>query len=566
MEQKGPNKPIIAGALRKLKYSAPPRLGWAAMLIASIVALPMLVLLTNLIVGDGSAWQHLVDTVLADYLLNSLLLALLVAAGTLAIGVPAAWITSVYHFPGRKLLSWALLLPLALPAYIVAYTYTGLLDFAGPVQTWIRDITGWGYRDYYFPNVRSLPGAAIMLILVLYPYVYLLARAAFIEQSATALDAARSLGASRTRAFWRIALPLARPAIITGLSLALMETLADYGTVAYFGVPTFTTGIFRTWYGLGDRVGAIQLASTLLTFVTLLIWLERYSRRRRRFHQSGLSWQQPPLIQLTGLRAALAILITIIPVIIGFIIPAAVLANWSFARLDQLDADFWLLVWHSFTLAAGAALIAVMLALILAYAQRLSRHKAVNISVGVAGLGYAIPGTIIALGIIIPLAWLDHRVNDLTVAWFDWQPGLIFSGTVFALLFAYTVRFMAVSLNSVSAGLGKIKPTIDDAARSMGVGFRQTLWQVHTPMMRSTVLTAFLVVFVDVLKELPATLILRPFNFDTLAVKAHELAGDERLADAGPAALMIVLVGILPVILLSRSINQGNVRVSNQDQ
>lgn len=538
-------------------YSGINWLSGSAVVIAALLALPVLVICTYLFTGSADIWNHLFDTVLGDYIGNSLGLLFGVSCGVLLLGVPTAWLTSVCDFPGRRLFTWALLLPLAVPAYIIAYTYTGLLDFAGPVQSFIRDLTGLGYGEYYFFEIRSLGGAIVMLSLVLYPYVYLLSRAAFLEQSSSALEVSRTLGYSRRKAFFRLALPLAQPAIIAGLTLALMETLADYGTVQYFGISTFTTGIFRTFYGLGDSAAAAQLAAMLLGFVVLLILLEKYSRRQAKYHSSAEQHQRPNLIQLSAGSSIAAYVICLIPVLFGFLLPGGVLLNWAITQAEFNPEDFIELAWNSFSLASAAAVLAVSLALILAYARRMHPQKRVAASVMIAGMGYALPGTIIAIGILIPLAWLDHQLIQLVKSWFNLDIGLLLSGTLFALLFAYMVRFLAVSLGAVQTGLDKIKPSIDSAGRSLGCTSLQVLKRIHVPLMRSSVLTALLIVFVDVLKELPATLILRPFNFNTLAVRAFELASDERLIDAAPASLMIVAVGLLPVILLSRSIARG---------
>ncbi|MGO3739049.1 ABC transporter permease [Marinomonas foliarum] len=526
-----------------------------AMMIAAILALPILVVLVNVLIGDGEVWQHLYQTVLAEYISNSLLLMLGVGVGVLLIGVPCAWFTSMCNFPGRTFFSWALLLPMAMPAYIIAYTYTGVLDFAGPVQTLIREFTGWRYGEYWFFEIRSLGGAMVMLTLVLYPYVYLMSRAAFLEQSENTLEVSRTLGYSGRAVFFKLALPLARPAIVTGLTLALMETLADYGTVQYFSVNTFTTGILRTFYGFGDIAAASQLAGVLLLFVAVLILLERRSRHRIRYHASGLKKASNRRMVLKGGRGLLATLFCSLPILVGFFIPVIVLAYWAMFKAEMPGSNFIQLAWNSFYLAAIASLIVVSLALVLSYAIRLNNGKTVKASVGVAGLGYALPGTIIAIGTIVPLAWLDHRIIDLVKHYSGERVGLLFSGTLVALLFAYSVRFMAVSLGAVQNGLGKIKPSMDMAGRSLGMSPFKVLVRVHVPLLKGSVLTAMLIVFVDVLKELPATLVLRPFNFNTLAVRAFELASDERLVDAAPASLMIVLVGLVPVILLSRSIS-----------
>jgi len=525
-----------------------------AVVIAAFISLPVIVILSYLFQAEGVLWQHLLDTVLSDYLINSLLLLLGVGTGVLMLGVPTAWLTSMCSFPGRRWLSWALLLPLAMPAYIIAYTYTGLLDFAGPIQTWIRDLTGLGYGDYWFFEIRSLGGAIVMMSLVLYPYVYLMARAAFLEQSVSSIEVGCSLGYSRWRAMWSLALPMARPAIIAGLSLALMETLADYGTVQYFGVSTFTTGIFRTFYGYGDTAAAAQLAASLLAFVMLLILLERYSRRRARYHSAAESKARADLIPLIGRNAVIAVAVCLAPLMFGFIIPATQLLFWAVFEAEPLGWEFVSLAWNSFSLAFLAAIVAVTLAIILSYAKRTRPIKPVRTVIAMAGFGYALPGTIVAIGVLIPLAWLDHSLIALfeRLGWHS--PGLILSGSLVALLFAYTVRFLAVALGSVQSGLEKIKPSLDHAGRSMGHSPWAIISKIHVPLMRSSILTAVLIVFVDVLKELPATLILRPFNFNTMAVRAYELASDERLVDAAPASIMIVLVGLVPVLMLHGSI------------
>jgi iron(III) transport system permease protein len=522
-----------------------------------LLALPVLVVAGFVFVPAGDVWRHLAQTVLADYVTNSLLLMLGVAVGTLIGGVGTAWLTSMCQFPGRGLFEWALLLPMAMPAYIIAYTYTGMLDFAGPVQTALRELTGWGYGDYWFPEIRSLRGAAVMLSLVLYPYVYLLSRAAFLSQSLCVLDVSRTLGNGPWRTFFSVALPLARPAIVAGLSLALMETLADYGTVQYFGVPTFTTGIFRTWFGLDSAPAAAQLSSLLLAFVFALIAVERISRREARYHHTSQGQQDIRRHRLTGWRSAAAVLFCLLPLMFGFLLPAGQLAVWALTIAEtSLDRGFLVLVTHSIELAALASLLALALSLLLGYGRRLHPTRAISAAVRIAGMGYAVPGTVIAVGVIIPFAWVDNSLDAFMRATFGVSTGLLLSGTLIAVLFAYMVRFLAVSLQTVEAGLGKIRPSMDEAARSMGCTPGGVLQRVHIPMLRGSLLTALLLVFVDVLKELPATLILRPFNFNTLAVRAYELASDERLADSAPAALTIVLAGLLPVILLSRSITR----------
>ena len=525
------------------------------MLTAVVLGVPLLVIcwsLLDLIVSGSDTLSHLWQTVIPEYVRHSVALLLGVAVGVMVLGVSTAWLTTACRFPGQKFLSWALLLPLAMPAYITAYTYTGLLDFSGPVQTSLRSLTDWGYGDYWFPEIRSLGGAIIVLSLVLFPYVYLIARATFLQQSATTIEAGRSLGLSPWQCFWRLAMPLARPAIVTGTTLALMETLADYGTVQYFGVTTFTTGIFRTWYGLGDLNGALQLAGLLLIAVVMLMLLEQWSRRAARYDQRQQRTAEP--FQLRGGRALMAAISCWVPLLFGFLLPASQLVGWSIQRWQiWTSADFWQLTANSFLLACAAAVIVMLIALWLAYGRRQISTPVVRTSVTLAGLGYAMPGLVIAVGLLLMLSRVDHVLIDLSQHWFNYHPGLLLSGTLFALLFAYSVRFLSVALQTISAGLAEIRPSMDEAARIQGYRPIQVLRRIHAPLLRPSILTALLLVGVDVLKELPATLVLRPFDFNTLAVRAYEMAGDERLADAGPPALMMVLVGLIPVILLSRA-------------
>lgn len=523
--------------------------------VVGLLVMPLLVVFSSLLSPDLLLWQHLLATVLPDYLQNSLLLAAGVGAGALLLGTSLAWLIVFFRFPGRNLLQWLLLLPMAMPAYIIAYSYTGLLDFAGPVQSLLRDLFGWRYGDYYFPQVRSLGGAILLLSLVLYPYVYLLARSAFASQSERLAEASLSLGFTRRQHFFRVTLPMARPALITGTALAMMEAFADYGTVQYFGVPTLTTGIFRTWFGMGQQQGAAQLSALLCTLVLALIYLELASRRQLHFYYTGQSHSDIKTHQVRGIRGYLLLLLALLPLLLGFVIPAlqlAMLADWA----ALLSNDYLKLLWHSFSLAFAAAVLLVALATWLCYGLRLNKHWLVQLLIRLSAMGYAIPGTVIAIGVMLPLAFVDNELDLFAEQYFGVRTGLLFSGTVVALLLAYAVRFLAVALQGIEAGLGQIKPSMDQAARSLGLTPLQVLWRVHVPLLRPAVLTALLLVFVDVLKELPATLLLRPFNFNTLAVKSYELASDERLADAALPALTIVLVGLGPVLLLTRALDK----------
>ncbi len=528
--------------------------GWTliTLVVAGLVALPVVVVLVHVLMPSSEVWSHLVETVLARYVLNTLGLIVGVGIGTLVIGVGTAWLVVMCRFPGKRIFEWALLLPLAVPTYVIAYAYTDFLQFTGPVQTLLREIFDWSFGDYWFPNVRSLGGAITLMSLVLYPYVYLLSRAAFMEQSVCALEVGRSLGRGPWRLFSGVAVPLARPAIVGGLALALMEALNDFGAVQFFGVDTFTTGIYRTWFGLGEPVAAAQLAACLLVFVLLLLFLERRSRHGAQFHHTSARYRELPEYRLGPGRATLALTACLLPLTVGFLLPVALLTSMHFQVGDPLiGTRFAGFAWNSLKLAGVTAVMAVLLAVVIGYGVRLRPRRLTRAAARLASVGYAIPGSVIAVGILIPLAWLDQQMNLFMRDRFGILPGLLLTGTMVALVYAYVVRFLAVSYNSVEASLGKITPSMDAASRTLGKSAGATLARVHLPVMRGSLLAAGILVFVDVMKELPATVILRPFDFDTLAVRAFELASDERLAQASTSALGIVVVGIVPVVLLS---------------
>ena len=527
-----------------------------AFLLAILVALPVLVVASSVFAPAGDVWRHLSETVLSRYILNSAWLLLGVAIGTLVIGVGTAWLVTMYRFPARRSFEWLLLLPFAMPAYVLAYTYTGLFEFAGPVQAVLRDLFGWSTRqDYWFPEVRSLGGAIWMMTFVLYPYVYLLSRAAFLEQSVCVLEVSRTLGRTRLKTFYSVALPLARPGIVVGLSFALIETLNDFGTVQYFAVDTFTTGIFRTWIGLNEPIAAAQLAAVLMLFVLAVLVLERLSRGKAKVHATSTRHQALPRYVLSRPMAWMAAFSCFLPVFFGFLLPGTALVLWSIETGPQMiDAGFFKYALNSFLLASVTAGLAVLLGVFLAYGRRLQPGPVMSFATGVAGLGYAVPGAVIAVGVLMVYTSIDHVLLDWLKAAFGITPGLLLTGTVAGVVLAYLVRFLAVSLSTVEAGLAKITPSMDAAARTLGYPPRAVVRRVHVPLMWGSLLTAAMLVFVDVMKELPATIILRPFNFDTLAIRAYQLASDERLADASSASLAIVLVGIFPVIALSVAI------------
>jgi len=534
--------------------------GWtlAALAVSTVVALPVLTVLGFLAVPPGGTWAHLVETVLARYVGNTLLLLAGVAVGTAVGGVATAWLVTMCRFPGRRHFEWLLILPLAMPAYVLAYTYTGLLDVGGPVQAALREAFGWSARDYWFPHVRSLPGAIAMFVLVLYPYVYMLARAAFLEQSVCVLEASRTLGCSALSSFFRVALPLARPAIAAGLALALMETLNDFGTVEFFAVDTFTTGIFRTWFGLRQPEAAAHLGAVLLLFVVALLLLERASRGRGRVHHTTGRYRALPAYRLSGTAALAASVFCALPVVLGFLLPAAVLLRWAMLTAPEvMDGRFWRFALNSLVLASLSALLCAAIALLLAYAQRGRPTWAVLAATRTASLGYAIPGAVIAVGVLLPAAAFDNALDAWMRARFDMSTGLLLTGGIGLLTFAYVVRFLAVAFGAAESGLAKVTPNMDAAARTLGAGPGGLLRRVHVPMLRGSLLVGLLLVFVDVMKELPATLLLRPFNFDTLAIRAHQYAAEERLMEAAGPGLAIVAVGILPVILLCRAIRRA---------
>ena len=531
--------------------------GWTLGVIALAVLLtsPILAVLGIALENSGDAWAHLASTVLGTYINQTFGLIIGVGAGVLIIGVGTAWLVTMFEFPGRSVLQWALLLPLAMPAYIAAYTYTDVLEFAGPVQTSLREMFGWQRPgDYWFPEIRSLGGAVTFMSLVLYPYVYLLARAAFVEQSQNLWDAARGLGLGTWRCFMRVGLPLARPAIAVGVLLALMETLNDFGTVDYFAVQTLTVGVYRVWFGMNNAPAAAQLASMVLALVLVMATLERIARGRRRYQFSHNTPRRHPLARLRGVRGVLALLTCATPLTLGFVIPAGLMAASAVGSYGySTGVDTLSLAFNSLAVASLAALVCLCGGLFLAYGARLSGTALVKSATRIASIGYTVPGVVLAVGVLIPAAALDNAIDGFMRTHFDTATGLIFSGTLYALIFACTVRFLALSFGSLEAGLTKITPNMDAAARSLGRHPGGVLARIHFPLLRGSLLTGVMLVFVDAMKELPMTLILRPFNFNTLATHVYEYASYEAFDQAVIAALAIVVTGLGPVIVLSLS-------------
>lgn len=524
-----------------------------------MVAMPILAVVTLAFGDNAGIWQHLASTVLPDYLVTTGLLMLLVALGTILIGVSTAWLIAMCEFPGRRYFEWALLLPLAMPAYISAFVYTDILEFAGPVQSALRDWFGWqSGRDYWFPEIRSLGGAVAMMTLGLYPYVYLLTRAAFTEQSISVLDAGRSLGCTPWQAFYRVALPLARPAIVVGVALVLMESLNDFGTVDFFAVRTFSAGIYDVWLNMNSIAGAAQLACVLLLFVLALIIAERRARGTRKYTHATNTYTALPDFQLAGWRRAGAMIICALPITLGFLVPALVLARYASVHYEAtLEANAWQFLLNSLLLSGLAAVIALLLGLFLASSARYSQSSLQTAFSRFASIGYAVPGPVLAVGIMVSLGAIDNVVDQSLQRLAGISTGLLLSGTIAAVTFGYVVRFLALSYGSCESSLARIRPSMEETARTLGTGRLRMLREIHFPIIRSSLLAASLLVFVDGMKELPMTIALRPFNFDTLATFVYQYASDELLEEASLGALGIVFAGVIPVIILSKALGQS---------
>ncbi len=526
---------------------------FAALAIAGLLWVPILVVGAHVLTPAGETWAHLAETVLVSYVGSSALLVAGTVALAFTIGVGAAWLVTACDFRGRRVVESMLILPLAVPAYVAAYTYAGMLDVTGPMQRVIRTLVPSLSDSVLHVTVAGPRVAMLIFALVLYPYVYVIARASFRRQSRTVLEASRVLGRSAWSTFLHVALPLARPAVVAGLLLVALEVLNDYGTVRFLGVTTFTTGIFRAWSGLGDLDAAVRLAGMLLLFVLAMLLIERVQRGRRRTDAGSETDMPMRRWELRGARGAAAFLFCAVPVLFGFLVPVAQLGYWALRTASRvIDARFVQLVVNSFSLAIGAALLGVGLALVVAYAARVVNGRAVKAAARVAVLGYSVPGAVIAIGVLAPLSALDRGLGIMSASVFGISTGVLLGGTVAALVYAYAVRFMAVAYLPIEAGFERECRDLDAASRTLGVGTTGTLRRVGLPLLRGALLGAAILVFVDVLKELPATLILRPFNFDTLATKAFQLASDEQIAESASAALILIGAGVLPVIGLDR--------------
>lgn len=526
-----------------------------AAVIAALVLLPILSVVVMALSPTENIWPHLLRTTLPRYAANTAILTLGTGALAAAIGTGAAWLVTMYRFPGARILEWALLFPLAIPAYIAAYALVDFLDYSGPVQVALRETFGWSSaRDYWFPQIRSRWAAVVVLSLALYPYVYMMARAAFREQSAASYEVARALGAGPFGLFWRVGLPLARPAIAAGAAIVMMETVNDFGVVDFFGVQTLTMGIFTVWLETRNAGGAAQIACVMLAVILILMTLEKTSRRNSRYFQSAR--QQRPITprRIAGPWAWMATLACAVPFAMGFVLPVLVIASHAMDRPEiWFSRGLGRALWNTISVGGLAAFVTVAAAVFMVYGVRLTGRRLPRLLLPVTTIGYAAPGAVLAVGILIPLAAFDHRLADVILWLTGRDPGLILTGSAAAIVLAYTVRFFAIAEGAVDAAFGRIPPSLPMAARSLGRSAGGTLREVYLPLMRGSVGTALLLVFVDCVKELPATLLLRPFNFDTLATRAHEKASLENIAEASPPALLVMAVGLVAVGLMARA-------------
>ncbi len=522
----------------------------AAFIAVLFLLLPLLIVMSGLFYPANEIWNHIVNNLLPAYLINTLILIVSVGLLSFLIGVNAAWLVSTYRFKGRGFFEYALVLPMAIPAYISGFAYAGMLDYTSPLYTFLRNNFGFETGQFLFFNVLSLPGAIIIFSMALYPYVYLISKAYFQQQSGNVAEAGASMGMSRTAVYFRLILPMARPAYAAGLSLVIMEVLNDYGLVKYFGVETFTTGIFTAWFGFGNLGAALKLSVYLMILVLALILIERFHRRKKRFASTS-SVKRLNRIKISSRYGWLFFLFCLIPFMFGFIIPLSAFIYWTISAFEIISFDFVHLLINSFQLATISSLLIVTLTVFLAFVVRTYPYMIPRALVRLSTLGYAIPGAVVAIGILVITIWLDQHLNY-------GRTWILLTGSYVALVYAYLVRFMAVGYNSIESGNAKISTKLDQASRSLGVSKLRTLVQINIPLLQGPIIAASLLVFIDVLKELPLTLIMRPFNFDTLAVRVFEYASDERISEAAPAALVIILIGIIPVYVLSAILKQKN--------
>ncbi len=543
---------LITGLRRWVAYRI---WSFAALSVAFLVVMPIVAIAILALFPSENIWPHLVSTTLPRYLGNSAILVLCVGALAGAAGTGAAWFLTMYQFPGARWLGWALLMPLAIPAYVGAYALVDFLEYAGPVQTGLRQLFGWETsRDYWFFQVRSMGMAIVVLSAALYPYVYLIVRAALSEQSASAFEVSRALGSGPWKQFWRVGMPLARPAIAASVAIVMMETVSDFGAVSYFAVQTLTTGIFATWLDGGNAGGAAQIASMILLVVLALVALEKRNRARQRFFQSPRHTRPVSQTQLVGWKGWAVFGLCFIPFAAGFLLPGLVIGSHALDNAGEwLEPGLLLALRNTVLVGGAAAIVTLIAALILTSGARLSAQTLPRKILPITTIGYAAPGAVLGVGILIPMSAFDHLQADVVLALTGHDPGLLFTGTAIAIVYAYCVRFFAVAQGAIDSALGRIPPTLYYAARSLGQNNTGVMARVTLPMIRRSVATALLLVFVDCVKELPATLLLRPFNFNTLSTRVYEKASLEQIGQAAPAAILVSLVGLGAVLIMART-------------
>jgi iron(III) transport system permease protein len=549
---------MVATSAYKSKRVRPGRIGvlpLAACVIAAIILIPILAVIYLAFYPSENIWPHLIQTTLPRYLLNSLVL--MMATGLLAgcMGVSAAWLVAMNEFPGRKQLEWALLLPLSIPTYIGAYALVDFWEYAGPFQTMLRDVFGYmSASDYWFPETRSRGAAILVFSFSLYPYVYLLARSAFREQSPSALETARALGCGPWASFWKVGLPLARPAVVVGIAIVMMETLNDFGAVEFFAVQTLTTGIFTVWLEASNSGGAAQIATVMLVLILILLMLERAGRKQSKFHQYSKSIRPPVREQLSRKAGFGAGVLCCFMIGVGFLMPFTIMLSHALKNPGLwMRSDLWSAAFTTIWVGAVAAGLTVLGGVILIYAVRLSRAKWARFLLPVTAIGYAAPGAVIGLGILIPMAAFDNMLADQIEALIGVDIGLLITGTATAVIFAYCVRFFAIAFAAIDGALGRITPSMSMASRSLGQTAGGTLKRIHYPLIRGSLLMAGLLIFVDSSKELPATLLLRPFGFDTLATHIYGYASLEDINGAAPGSIVVILVSLLAVVIVSKT-------------
>ncbi|MBV1868462.1 MAG: iron ABC transporter permease [Marinosulfonomonas sp.] len=547
------------------RISRPDKWSVGAVIIAALVVMPIVAVVVIALNPDDNIWPHLISTTLPRYFRNSVFLVVFVGLIAACVGTLCAWMVTMYRFPGSRWLEWLLLLPLAIPAYVGAYALVDFLEYAGPFQTMLRGIFGWqSSRDYWFPEIRSRGAAVIVLAAALYPYVFLLAKAAFREQSGGAYEVARALGAGPIARFFRVGLPLARPAISAAVAIVMMETVSDFGVVSYFAVQTLTTGIFSTWLEGGSASGAAQIASLVLIIVFVLVALEKRNRGRLRYSQASRNRRAIQPNQLTGGAGWLATFLCGLPFLIGFVLPVSVIMAHALENAERwLDPALQQALMNTLFVGGTAAVTTVLGALVLVYGVRMTGRRLPGMVLPLTTIGYAAPGAVLGVGLLYPMAAADHAIADMIEAVTGRDVGLLMTGSAFAIVYAYCVRFFAIAQGAADAAFGRVSPSLPMAARSLGQTAGGALGRVYLPLIRGSVGTALLLVFVDCVKELPATLLLRPFNFNTLSTRVYEMASLEQIGDASPAAILVILVGMAAVLLMART-HRGRDRSGEQ--